>query len=316
MKDALLELDKIRLNFSPEGLFIVNLTLAFIMFGVALGIKIDDFKRIYNNPKPALVGILSQFILMPFLTFILAIIFRNYISTTIAFGMILVAACPGGNISNFMSALAKGNTALSVTLTAFATLGAIFLTPLNFKIWGSLYIKVYSNMNDAAVLRPLSIDAFEMFKNVLIILGIPLIIGMILATKFPTFTKKINGPIKKLSIICFIAIILISFQKNYSHFINYIQYIFIFVLIHNTFALLTGFGISSLFKINKEDRRTITIETGIQNSGLGLVLLFNPLIFPEDIPLGGMAFTVAWWAIWHIISGLSLAGYWSKKSLE
>ena len=160
MIEALKQLDNIRLNFSPESLFVVNLTLALIMFGVALGIKLDDFKRIINNPKPAIAGIISQFILLPFVTFLIVILLRNYITPNIAFGMILVASCPGGNISNFMSSLAKANAALSVSLPAFATLSAIILTPMNFSIWGGLYIKVYAAMDATELLQPLKIYQF------------------------------------------------------------------------------------------------------------------------------------------------------------
>ena len=316
MVEALQQLDNVRLNFSPQSLFIVNLTLAFIMFGVALGIKIDDFKRIFQDPKPAITGIVSQFLLLPLVTFVIVIILRNYITPNIAFGMILVAACPGGNISNFMSSLAKANTALSVSLTAFATLTAIILTPLNFSVWGGLYIKVYTAMDATELLRPIKIDAIEMFKTVFILLGIPLIIGMIFSSKFPKLSQKIYKPIQRLSILVFSAIVIISFAKNYDFFVLYIKYIFFFVLIHNAIALSTGYSFASLLKLRKQDRRAITIETGIQNSSLGLVLIFNPLIFPNDLATGGMAFIVAWWGIWHIISGLTISGIWSSKNLK
>jgi len=314
MIESLKQLDNVRLNFSSESLFIINLTLAFIMFGVALGIKLDDFKRIINYPKPAFTGIVSQFILLPFVTFVIVILLRNYITPNVAFGMILVASCPGGNISNFMSSLAKANAALSVSLTAFATLGAIILTPLNFSLWGGLYTKVYSAMDATELLRPIKIDAIEMFKTVFILLGIPLIIGMFFSSKLPKLTSKIYKPIQRLSILVFTAIVIISFAKNYEYFVTYIKFIFLFVLVHNALALLTGYSFASLLRLSDKDRRTVTIETGIQNSALGLVLIFNSLIFPEDIATGGMAFIAAWWAIWHILSGLTIAGIWSYKN--
>lgn len=316
MLEALKELDMVRLNFSPQGLFIINITLAFIMFGVALSIKPIDFKRILQNPKPAIIGIVAQFVLLPFGTFILVLLLRNYITPTLALGMILVAACPGGNISNFMSSLAKANAALSVSLTAFATLAAIILTPLNFSIWGGLYVKLYASVDASILLRPLKIDAFEMFKTVFVLLGIPLTLGMLFSMKFPDTTKKIKKPISQLSILVFTAMVIFSFAKNYEYFIKYIHYIFIFVLIHNVMALFTGYSFASLLKLSKPDIRSITIETGIQNSGLGLVLIFSPNIFPSDLAIGGMAYIVAWWGIWHILSGLTIAGLWSNKKIN
>ena len=324
MKEALEVLDSIHLNFSQEGLFTLNLTLAFIMFGVALEIKIDHFKRIFLNPRSTVIGFISQFLLLPAVTFILVMLLSKFITPTIALGMILVASCPGGNISNFISSLAKANIALSVSLTAIATIGAIILTPLNFAIWGKLYILAYS-VKAQHLLQPLVIDPVEMFKTVFILLGIPLVVGMLVNHKFPKLTAKIVKPIKNLSIIIFMAIVIMAFSSNYQHFIKHITYIFLIVLIHNALALITGYSIASIFKVDRIDRRSITIETGIQNSGLGLVLLFNPKIFPstiivdgiqQSLEVGGMAFIAAWWGIWHILAGLIIAGLWSRIPAE
>ncbi len=322
MKEALETLDSLRLNFSPQGLFVLNLTLAFIMFGVALEIKPEHFKRVFLNPKATIIGFFSQFFLLPAVTFLLVILFSHFITPTIAFGMILVAACPGGNISNFISSLAKGNVALSVSLTALATLAAIVLTPLNFALWGKLYILVW-NEKAQQLLQPLTIDAFEMFKTVFILLGIPLTVGMWFNHKFPALTEKIVGPLKKVSILLFMVIVILAFAKNYTFFINYIGWIFLIVLIHNSLALSTGYAASTAFRLRRIDRRTITIETGIQNSGLALVLLFNPNVFPATIMvdgeprgIGGMAFIAAWWGIWHILAGLTIAGFWSRIPVE
>jgi bile acid:Na+ symporter, BASS family len=299
MYEQLLELDGIRLNFNPQGLLLINITLAFIMFGVALEIKVEHFRQVIARPKSVLVGFGSQFILLPAVTFLIVKALGNYISPAVAMGMILVASCPGGNISNFMSSLAKANTALSVSLTAIATLGAIILTPLNFAIWGGLYT------SSSDLLQPITIDPMEMFKTVFILLGIPLILGMYFAHRFPRLTAKIVKPLKNLSMLIFIGIVVMAFTNNYEYFIKYIGLIFILVLAHNAVALTTGYLAGTIFRLPRPDRRTTTIETGIQNSGLGLVLLFNPRIFEE--PVGGMAFIAAWWGIWHILSGLGLA---------
>ena len=316
MLESLRQLDEIRLNFSQGSLFVLNLTLAFIMFGVALEIKLDSFKKLLLRPKPAIIGVISQFFLLPAVTFLLIMIFRNFITPTVALGMILVASCPGGNISNFISSLAKGNIALSVSLTAVATLAAIFMTPLNFAFWGKLYTVYHNKASASAFLRPLEIDAGQMFQTVFILLGIPLMIGVWVAWKYPNLTKKIVNPIKRLSILIFIGIVILAFSNNYDYFLQHIKFIFIIVLIHNTVALSSGYVFSSIFKLKRSDRRSVTIETGIQNSGLGLVLIFNPKIFPEHLAVGGMAFIAAWWGIWHILSGLGIAWFWSRIPLK
>lgn len=304
MYEKLQALDTIRLNFNPEGILIINITIAFVMFGVALEIKPEHFKQVINRPKSVLVGFGSQFLLLPAVTFLVIKILSGYITPAIAMGMLLVACCPGGNISNFMSSLSKANTALSVSLTAIATMGAIVLTPMNFALWGGLYT------SSSNLLQPIVIDPMEMFKTVVILLGIPLALGMTVAYYFPRITAKVVRPLKNLSMIIFIGIVILAFTNNYEYFVAYIGLIFFIVLLHNGLALGTGYLAGTVFRLSKPDRRTTTIETGIQNSGLGLALLFNPNIFPE--PVGGMAFIAAWWGIWHIISGLGLAGILSR----
>ena len=316
MLEGLQAIDEIRLNFSPTGLFILNLTISFIMFGVALELKPEQFKRLLKNPKPAIIGGISQFMLMPLMTFLLAIALRNYITPTIGLGMILVASCPGGNVSNFFSSLAKGNVALSVSLTAISDLGAIFITPFNFAFWGNLFTKVYSLTNASDLVKPLVIDPMDMFKTVFILLGIPLALGILFNMKFPKITSKIIVPIKRLSLFTFAAIVVVLFANNFDYFIKYIKYIFLIVLVHNAIALSMGYSFASLFKLPFKDRKTISIETGIQNSGLALVLMFNPKIFPPNLAIGGMLFIAAWWGIWHLIAGFTVAGFWSGFSLR
>lgn len=310
--DALYALDEIRLNFSASNLHTLNIAIAFVMFGVALEIKIDHFKKLILNPKSAIIGVFSQFLMLPFLTFLLTLLFHDYLTPTMALGMILVSACPGGNISNFISSLAKGNIALSVSLTAIATVGAVFFTPINFAFWGKLSIDFYQAADPEILVRPLEIDMYQIFQTVLIILGIPLILGIFINNKFPVFTEKIVRPIKSISIIVFAAIVVIALVKNFEYFKIAIGYIFLVVLAHNALALGSGYLLGVLGRRPLIDRKTIAIETGIQNSGLALVLIFNPKIFPPELELGGMAVIAAWWGIWHILSGLLLAGYWSK----
>ncbi len=313
MFESLEVLDNIRLNFTEGGLLVLNIALAFIMFGVALSIKVDDFKAVINKPRPAVIGYVSQFFLLPALTFLLVLLIRP--TPSVALGMILVAACPGGNISNFLASLAKGNSALSVTLTALATISAIFMTPLNFSFWGGIYVNYYNKLG-GEYLRPLEIDAGQIFVTVFLILGIPVIVGVLVARHMPKLTSKIIKPIKRFSIIFFLIMVIVMLRSNFVQFIEVIHIIFIIVLAHNALALGTGFSVASIFKLSRKDRRSISIETGIQNSGLALTLMFNPKIFPPDFELGGMAIIAAWWGIWHIISGLIMATLWGRKSLE
>lgn len=311
MYEELLKLDDIRINFSAGGMHVINIVLAFVMFGVALGIRPAMFKEVLKKPKSVFVGLFSQLVVLPALTFLLIVVFNQYITPMVAMGMILVASCPGGNISNFMSQLSKANTELSVTLTAITTSLSTVLTPANFALWGGLYVN-FVNQNAGRALRELHIDVFQMFETVFILLGVPLVLGILVSHYLPKVAQKLKKPMQYFSILFFIMMVVLAFGNNVDLFLKYIGFIFILVLIHNGLALSTGFGMATIFKLPFADRRTLTIETGIQNSGLGLVLLFNPKIFPPEMAIGGMLFVTAWWGIWHIISGLSVSFLFSR----
>ena len=313
MKEALEVLDHVRLNFSPSGLLILNITIAFIMFGVALDVKLQHFKDVIMKPRSVITGVISQLLLLRCITFVFILLLNP--TPTVALGMILVAACPGGNVSNFLSAMAKGNVALSVSLTAVATLAATFMTPLNFAVWGKLYLNYYQSAGAGTYLVPIEIDFMQMVQTVIILVGIPIVLGLLFSQYFPKLTQKVKKPIRQLSILIFIAMVIILLSANFSNFLKYVHLVFFIVLIHNSLALLTGFSFSSLMKLPRIDRRAVTIETGIQNSGLALVLMFNPKIFPPELELGGMTIIAAWWGVWHILSGMAIAGFWSKKSI-
>jgi BASS family bile acid:Na+ symporter len=293
--------DKVKINFDTEGLWVLNITIAIIMFGVALGITLDDFRRLFKNPKLVLVGIFSQFILFPFITIVIIYIVNPIPS--IALGMIMVAACPGGNISNFLSQMAGGNAALSVSLTAFATLVAVMMTPINLQIWGNAYEPT------AQILRTVSLDPFALVKLVTLILGVPLLLGMLFQHYKPNLALKLSKFLRPLSIIIFLLFILIAFYDNLDIFLNYIHFVVFLVLLQNFSGLAGGFYFAKLMKLSYYEQKTLSLETGIQNSGLGLLLVFD---FFDG--LGGMALTVAFWGVWDIVSGLVLAYFWSKNT--
>lgn len=311
MYEALSAMDSVTLNFTEGGLFVLNITISIIMFGVALEIKPAHFKELWKRPKPIFTGVISQFFVLPLLTLTIVMIFWKQFTVGVAMGMILVSVCPGGNVSNFISTLARGNPALSVSLTAIATISAIFMTPLNFMIWGSLY-SYLGPWADNALLQELYINPWAMFQIVFILLGIPIVLGMLTNHFFPRFTEKMKKPIRAFSVVFFLGMLVIMFANNFDHFVRYIAWILLIVLIHNAVAISSGYGMARLFSLELRNRRTIAIETGIQNSALGLVLIFNPAIFPQHLPLGGMAIVVAWWGIWHIVAGLGVATVWRR----
>lgn len=296
-------LDSLVINFDTEGLWVLNITLALIMFGVALGITLEDFKRLFQSPKILLTGIISQFFLLPLVTFIFIKLVNPMPS--IALGMMMVAACPGGNISNFMTQMAKGNAALSVSLTAFATLVSLIMTPFNLHFWGNLYAPT------AEILQRIELDPWELVKLVSLILGVPLILGMWVRKNQAKLADKLSKILKPVSLVIFMLFIVIAFYDNFDIFINYVHYVLILVIAHNLLALATGFYFAKAMRLSYQNQKTLSIETGIQNSGLGLLLIFS---FFHG--LGGMMLLVAFWAIWDIFSGIILASYWARQKVK
>ncbi len=293
------DIDTVALNFSPASLMALNGVLAIVMFSVALDLRIADFGRLMKAPKPLLTGIVSQFLLLPALTFGLVMVTQPQAS--IALGLILVAACPGGNISNYITHRAGGNTALSVSLTAFTTVGAIVLTPLNIAFWGNLYGP------SREILQAIKIDPVQVAITVILMLLLPLLAGIVLNERRRFLAMRLRAPMQKLSLVIFVAFIVLALLANWAFFLGYAHHVALLVFLHNALALAGGYGIASLVGLSEFDRRSVTIETGIQNSGLGLILIFG--FFGG---LGGMAVVAAFWGIWHAISGIALARIMSR----
>lgn len=294
-------IDQIQINFNETAIFVMNLVIAFIMFGVALDLKVQDFKDTLKNPKAAIIGLICQFLLLPGFTYLMVILIEP--GPSIALGLFLVAACPGGNLSNFLTHYAKGNTPLSISMSAVSTAMAIFMTPLNTLFWASLYGPT-KNM-----IESFSIGAGDMFSTIFFMLGLPLILGMIIRVKLPKFAARFNQIMMKLSIVIFMLFVIVMVANNLTAFVVNISAVAWIVVLQNALAITIGYVSAKLMKLPERDRRAIAIEVGIQNSGLGLVLIFT---FFNG--LGGMALVAAFWGIWHIISGLTVATFWSKRA--
>lgn len=321
MKEHLQFLDSLHVNLTQGGMLLVNFILAFVMFGVALGIKVRTFKNVFKKPTSVIIGLLAQWVALPALTCLLAIALNPIITPMIAVGMILVASCPGGNMSNFLSAHSKGNIELSVSMTAITTVFASVITPLNFWFWGSHYLRFAEIKKN---IPELDIPFGDMLSQIILILGFPIVLGLIVSHYFPNFAKKLVKPTSVLSIILFVGMVVVSISQVLSSFEQRwevyagILVCLLVVVIHNAMALSTGYFMGKATRVSVRDRRSLTIETGIQNSGLGLALLLNPAIFPPEQwkENGGMIIVTALWGIWHIVSGLSVATIFRRSPLE
>lgn len=290
------------IQFSESSLTVLNICLAIIMFGVALDIRWVHFTQLVGQKKAIATGLFTQIILLPVLTLLL--IFVLPISSGMALGMLLVACCPGGNVSNFFSQMARGHVALSVTLTAFSSLGAFFITPLSFFLWGSVLPSLSTEI------KSFEIDLVSLLINMTAILLLPLVLGMSVASYLPRIAQKIAQTVRIASMFMLIGFIVAAVLNNQDAFAIHLGNVFWIVLLHNGIALVVAYYFSKLLKNTEDINRTVAIETGIQNSGLALILIFT--FFNGNT---AMAVVAAWWGVWHLISGLAFAAIMRKRKI-
>lgn len=291
------------LILNETSLLALNVLIGLMMFGMALGIDTDDFKSLTRTPKPAGIGLVAQFLLLPAATFLLTLVLD--LPASVELGMILVASCPGGNLSNIMTYIAGGNAPLSVGMTAISTAAAVVMTPLNLSIYGRL------NPDTEPILQAVSLEPMTLFVTIVLILGLPLTLGILFARWKPEIAAKVERPFKYLAVGVFIVFVALALAANWENFITYIGFLIGIVALHNGAALALGNGSARLVGLSVRDRRAVTLEVGLQNSALALVLIFT---FFDG--LGGMALIAAWWGVWHIISGLAMAAFWSRRPVE
>jgi BASS family bile acid:Na+ symporter len=293
-------IDQVHLSFNPQTLTLLNAVLGLVMFGVALELRVEDFKLALRTPKALALGLLGHHLLFPAMTYVLVTILQP--EPSIGLGMILVSSCPAGHISNFMVHYSRGNTALSVSISALSTVVALLMTPLNFAFWGNLHPLT------AALMKEVAMSPWDMLEVIVMLLGVPLVLGMWVAKQFPGFTRRVQKPLKFVSLLILLAFIGSALASNLTHFVEFIHMVVGAVFVHNLMAFVTGYALGWMVRLPERDRRAITFEMGIQNSGLGLLLIFN---FFGGI--GGMAIVTAWWGIWHIVAGMALATFWKNR---
>lgn len=287
------------IQFDPASMTLLSIILAFMMFGVSLTLKPADFTRVLKFPRAPVAGLIAQFVLLPATTCFATWALR--IDPELALGMILVAACPGGTFSNVMTWLARGNVAVSVSMTAISSLAATVMTPLNFAFYGAL------NPHTRDLLTSIAVDPSHILLLVLLVLALPIVLGMIAGHYFPALATRSERPLRVVTLLIFLSFVAIAFGNNKGLFLERFHTFFWLVVGHNTLALSLGALMGRLLRLPQADRRAVTLEVGIQNSGLGLVILFTFL--PHA---GGMMLITAFWGVWHLVSGLLLANYWAR----
>ncbi|NNC37569.1 MAG: bile acid:sodium symporter family protein [Acidimicrobiales bacterium] len=288
-------LDQTNIELGDGGSLFLSFVLAMMIFAVALGLRPSNFAFFKKDPKHFLAGAFAQLLGLPLLTLILVHILDP--APSLALGMILVSCCPGGNVSNIMALFARANTALSVSMTATSSLAAAFLTPISILFWSSLYAPT-NNLLTTIDFNPVNFLIQSMF-----ILALPICAGMLIAWKYPRHAMRLQKPLAMISGGALILIIVATFYQ-FRHLVPQFGALIVpLVMIHNLAAFALGYTSGLVTKADIPTRRALTIEVGIQNSGLGFVLLVTQLA-----GLGGAAAITAFWGLWHIVAGLTIVG--------
>lgn len=293
--------DDVLLNFNPGTLVILNVVLGLIMFGIALDTTLEDFKVVARKPKPFAIAILAQLIVLPAVTFALTLILP--VTPSMALGMILVACCPPGNISQVLTHRSGGNVALSVSMTAVSNLIYIFVLPLSVAFWGSLHPTARE------LLVAVELNPWTMFADILLIIGVPFALGLFIRHRFPALAKRVQPFVKWFSLLALVGFIVAALAGNWAYFVAFLGVIVLVVTIHDAVALAIGYSTAVVGGLGTRERKAMTFEVGIRNAGLGL-----GLVFAFFGGLGGMAIVAGWWGIWDIIAGLIVAAVWARHT--
>lgn len=240
---------------------ILAMSLIIIMFGMGLSLTISDFKRVVKYPKAIFIGLTSQLIFLPLIAYIIVVLLN--LSPTIAIGIMLLAACPGGATSNMLTNLAKGDLALSVSLTAISSLVSIITIPFIVQF----ALEEFSNES-----QRVSLDILSMIKQLFVIIIIPVAIGMFVNWKFSDFAFKMNKPVKIASAVIFILVIVgVTFSIR-DVFMFYLSEAGVPALLLNISTMTIGFLLALIFNLSRPQAISISIETGIQNGTLAITI--------------------------------------------
>lgn len=263
--------------------------LGIVMLGMGLTIDPKDFKIIFQAPKSVIIGVVLQYTIMPLSAFLIVKLF--HLPPEIAIGVILVGCCPGGTSSNVMSYLANANVALSVAITSVSTLLAPFLTPALIYLFAHEWLQV---------------SFISMFWSVVQVILIPIIIGFVLQKLFKTFADKTATALPIVSVVAISLILASVVGSSKAQILATGLLIFAVVILHNLIGYILGYTFAKILKLDRPDKKAVSIEVGMQNSGLAVSLAtvhFNPL---SAVP--GAVFSLI-----HNITGPILAKYWNKR---
>lgn len=293
-------IDQAGFNLSPTAGVAVAFMVGFLVFAVALDLKWEQFRPILRSPKAPVIGLVGQFVILPAVAFLVGLTVVD--RPSVALGLLLVASCPGGALSNYFTAVAKGNVATSISMTAASTIFCVLVTPLVFGFWGSL------NPATAALLHGIDIDAKRVVMVLMIMVIIPVTLGMRICAKRPTLAANMRTWVRRVSMMVFATVVAAVLGMNVTLLLSYAAEALVPVLLTFTLAAGLGWVLARFAGLGRAERRAVTLEVAMQNVGLalGTAVAFFPSV-------AGVAVTGALWGVVHITRGFALAIGWARR---
>ncbi|WP_402465952.1 bile acid:sodium symporter family protein [Isoptericola aurantiacus] len=296
-----MNIDDVAVDFSPGSLVLLDVVLGLIMLGIALDTSPADFRALRRAPRAAVLALVAQVVLLPAVTFGLTLLLG--VQASVALGMILVACCPPGNVSQILTYRAGGNVALSVSLTAVGNAIYLLAMPVNIALWGGLHPTARDIVADV------SLDPGSMMLDILLVIGLPFAVGLLVRSRWPAVAARVHKPVHWFSLVALVGFIVAALAGNFSVFVAYVGVVLLAVFLHDAAALGLGYLAGRAGRLGTRELKAVTFEVGIRNAALGL-----GLVFAFFGGIGGMAVVAGWWGIWDIIAGLTLATVWARRT--
>jgi bile acid:Na+ symporter, BASS family len=281
---------------------ILLIVLGVMVYAVSLDLKLDDFHYVAKHPQAVAIGLIAQFLLLPWAT--LAVTLLLDLPAPVEAAMMLVACCPGGALSNVITYFGRGNLALSLSLSAVSNVLALILTPLNFTQLVAL------NPNTATWVRSISLEPNDLVISLVMLLAAPMLAAIATRRFAPNIASKIRKPLENLALVALLVFIVGAVAGQWKTFVAELTQTLPIVIAHNALGLGLGYIAAKMAQLNDFDARAVMIESGMQNSGLALGIIATQ--FNSNIAMIAVA---GLWGIWHIVSGGALALLWRRKNL-
>ncbi|GEP37527.1 symporter [Nocardioides psychrotolerans] len=299
----LVDIDQLSLELPQSFQLAVKIVVGLFLFGVALDTRAEDLRDVVRRPWVMAIGLAAQYAVAPGLALLLTLALG--VRGSIAIGMLLVACCPAGNLSNLLTHRARGDVALSISLTGLSNLLAVVLTPLSFAFWSGL------NPAAADLLRDVSIDPWTLMVEVALLIGLPFALGMFAAWRWPAMAARARKVVEPGTLVLLLFVVVGGAAAQMDVLVNYLGLVAVPIVAHNALALGVGYVTGRACRLPSAGVRAMTFELGVRNTALGVVLA---LAFFSD--LGGVVFVAALWGLWDVATGLALASWWRRRTVR